>query len=163
MTIRLRALTVHVLVLVLVSFAASCVNLASSEPHAYIRTVAPGYDAKDVNGDNHVRHLKENRELIEGEALPTNIETEERVSWSSASKLLGRLKARINGNAGAKTEKLTGTQVKTVSREVAGVVSKDPKAWPAIKTSLKVLYGTVLFALIAAGVYAVIHQLRNYM
>ncbi|KAG1712470.1 hypothetical protein DVH05_000216 [Phytophthora capsici] len=160
MTIQLRVRAL----LVLVCFAAICIHCTSSETHAYIRNAAPGYGAQVVYGDNSVRHLKGDRELIEGGTLLTNIENEERgVSLSSASKFFGRLKARINGNAGAKTEKLTGTQVKTVSREVAGVVRKDPKAWPVIKTSLKVLYGTVLFTLIAAGVYAVLRQMQNYM
>ncbi|KAK1942001.1 hypothetical protein P3T76_006323 [Phytophthora citrophthora] len=133
MTIRLP---LYVLLL-LVCFTARCVDLTSSEIHAYVRNI----DTQGVNGNN-IQHLKGNRELVEGGTVLTNAENEERgVSFSSASKLLGRLKARINGNAGAKTEKLTGTQVKSLERGGGGS-EEGPEGMASYQDKLKGSHGS---------------------
>ncbi|EEY55293.1 secreted RxLR effector peptide protein, putative [Phytophthora infestans T30-4] len=118
---------------------------------------------EDVNTKGFFR--KRSRKLTADEDWLPSAEKEERgFSLASPSRLVSKLKAKTStvNFAGAKTGKLSNTQIKTVSREVAKEVNKNPKAWPTIKTGLKILFGTALFALIAAGVYAMIHSMRNY-
>ncbi|ETP39120.1 hypothetical protein F442_13417 [Phytophthora nicotianae P10297] len=118
-----------------------------------------------IRGDHGDNHLKGSRKLTAAEEWLASVDNEERgFSLSSPRGLVSKLKAKISTKkfAGAKTETLSNSQIKTVSREVAKEVNKNPKAWPVIKKGLKILYGTLLFTLIATGVYAMLQAMNNY-
>ncbi|OWY91212.1 RxLR effector protein [Phytophthora megakarya] len=139
------------------------VAVINAESASQTNFKASDSNPKIVNGnDFHQVTLRGSRKLTEeGEVL---VDSEERGLGTSAKNLLSRLTGKFNlkNVAGAKPKKLSKAQIETVSKDVVKEVKKNPGAWPVIKTGLKILFGTAMFALIAAGIYTVVHQARNY-
>lgn len=117
--------------LVLVTFAGSFISLTTTENGVLVDNVAADSDAKLVNSNKNVRHLKGSRKLTEKEEWLASVEEGERgFSLTSAKSFLSRLTARVNEKnlAGAKTEKLSNAQIKAVSKGIAREVKKNPKS-----------------------------------